>query len=157
MNAPMLLPPARPFRGLRSIDGFGGGGYDAPRDGGSRRHLGLDFVAAPGDAVVAPCPCTVTHVGVAYPNADLGSLHLAGTGPFAGHALKLLYVRPDIDTIVGSQFGVGGLLGTAQAVAAYWQAQHPERGEMTGHIHLELRVDGAIVDPTPHFAFPECV
>lgn len=152
-----LLPPISPFRGLRSIDAFGGGGWGAPRDGGIRRHVGLDFVAAPGDPAVAPCSCTVTHVGIAYPNADLGSLHLAGTGDFVGWALRLLYVRPEIDTIVGSEFGTGGLLGTAQAVAAYWQAQHPERGRMTGHVHVELRIDGRVVDPTPHFAYPETV
>ncbi len=150
-----LIPPVRPYRGLRGLDAWGGGGFSAPRDGGTRRHAGLDFAAAVGDAIVAPCAGTISHIGLAYPNTDLASIHLEG-GNFA---IKLLYVHPSIDTIVGLIVAQGAPIGIAQAVASYWQAVHPERGRMTNHVHEEVRLreDGHVrlVDPAAYTTFPE--
>lgn len=148
---PRLGLPVSPYRGLRTIDAFGAGGYQAPR--GDHRHQGLDFRAEVGDAVVAPCPCIVNHIGVAYPGADLGSIHLDGMGDFTPIRLKLLYAMPRVDTIVGATFNAGDPIGTAQSVAGYWQSRHPERGEMQNHIHLEVEIDGRKVDPASYI-FP---
>lgn len=152
---PSLLPPVSPYRGLRMIDSFGAGGYGAPR--GGHQHQGLDFVSLAGDPIIAPCTGVISHVGVAYPNADLGSVHLDAPGL----RLKLLYLRPGADCIVGAAISAGGILGSAQSVAGYWMAQRPGQGMMINHCHLELRLGdpgladpGQIVDPTPYILFP---
>jgi hypothetical protein len=155
-----LIPPTSPWRGFRTIDGWGAGGFGAPR--GPRTHAGVDLVAVSGDDVVAPCACTVTLIGLAYPEADLASIHLRGTGADArDYDIKLLYARPMLDTIVGREFDAGEPIAIAQSVAGYWMAQHPERGTMTNHVHVELRIheaDGVrLLDPTPYFALPEAV
>lgn len=150
-----LLPPVSPWRGLRTTDAFGAGGYQASR--GDHVHMGLDFRADAGDLVIAPCPCSVAHVGVAYAGIDLGSIHLDGIGEFGDFRLKLLYVRPATDTIIGAVFGAGDAVGIAQSVAGYWQAQHPERGLMQNHVHEEVRINGLLVDPTFYTAFPDPV
>jgi len=159
-----LAPPVRPFVGLRGLDGFGGGGYDAPRMDASGQHYGhrgLDFRADVGAAIVAPCPCIVQAIGIAYLGSDLASLHLDGIGEFADLSLKLLYVKPHPDVITSAVFATGDPLGIAQAVAGYWQARHPERGLMQNHLHLELRIHEAsgerLVDPTGYFSFREVV
>jgi hypothetical protein len=158
---PLLLPPAQPYRGLRGLDAFGGGGYGAPRSAaeGAYPHRGLDFASAVGDSCVAPCPCTLVAVGVAYLHTDLASIHLHGIGDYADYEIKLLYAKPTVDAIVGSAWAQGAVIGTTQSVAGYWQAQHPERGHMVNHLHTELRLhqpDGSwrLVDPTPYFAYP---
>lgn len=156
-----LLPPVSPFRGFRGIDAFGAGGFAAPRDGGSRPHAGVDLVAVSGDLIVAPCALRISHIGIAYPDADLASLHLDGIADASGFFLKLLYAKPGIDTIVGSEFSAGDSLGFAQSVAGYWMAQRPARGTMVNHVHLELReqLDGVaelhLLDPTPYLATPK--
>jgi len=151
-----LLPPVSPFRGFRTIDGWGAGGWQAPR--GGRTHSGVDLVAAVGDSIVAPLPSIVTHIGLAYEEADLASIHLRGTGVAADYEVKLLYARPLVDTIVGRALDAGTPLGIAQSVAGYWMAQHPERGVMVNHCHVELRIHEPtgirLIDPTAYFLLP---
>lgn len=145
MPNPILTSPVVPYQGFRGVDSWGAGGFGAPRfhqdgkeDGGHYAHKGLDFKALLEDTIQAVLDCVVSHNGIAYPNAELGSLHLDGTGDFDGLRVVLLYLKPSVDAHEGAEFKQGDIIGYAQSVAAYWQAQHPERGLMTNHIHEEV-------------------
>jgi len=153
----VIVPPVRPFRGNRGVDSWGSGVFGASRDGGSRAHLGLDFTSVTGDTVVAPFPGTITRVGIAYPNAKLGSIHLQGSGDFSAWRAKLLYVLPAAG-LMGREVVAGDEIGTAQDVATYWHIQEPGRvGMMINHVHLEIQVTEARnVDPA-HYLPPGLV
>lgn len=147
-----IIPPVTPYRGTRGVDAYGGGGYNAPRDGGSRPHLGLDFVARPDDKVVAPVGGVISHIGIAYEGSTLGSVHL--TCNDGQHCIKLLYVASGRK--VGDVVRRGDLVGSAQNVAAYWELKSPRGGSMQNHVHLELSTGGFIgrggmpLDPSLH-------
>ena len=88
-----ILPPVRPWRGRRGTDHAGSGVFGASR--GGRLHAGLDLIAQVGDEVVSPIGGIVTHIGKAYPDANLGSIHIKGAGQHAWATIKLLYVAPE--------------------------------------------------------------
>ena len=141
-----ITSPIHPFRGTRGRDVYGSGAFHASRDGGARQHEGLDFVAFPGDAVFAPLSGRITHVGIAYPDSHLGSIHIAHADGI--HTCKLLYAACGLG--VGAIVGRGDLLGTAQDVSAYWHVREPKGGMMINHVHLELRAGGLPLDPDLH-------
>lgn len=133
-----LMPWVSPFRGLRGIDPYGGGGFGAPR---TKRagdtithypHRGLDLSATVGDQVVAALAGNILHIGVAYPDSDLGSIHLISDNE-RGWLLKLFYGAPLATLTVGQRVNPGDVIGVAQDRTAY----HDERG-MTNHVHGEL-------------------
>jgi len=51
---------------VRGDDAFGSGHFGARRDGGKRKHEGVDYVVAPGAAVRAPIGGRVVKLGYAY-------------------------------------------------------------------------------------------
>jgi hypothetical protein len=140
--------PINPFRGTRGVDSWGSGNFGASRDGGARQHAGLDFVAVPGDPVYSPIDGVVSHIGIAYQDSDMRSIHVSGVGQHHGMQVKLLYVQPD-PGIGGRAVISGDRLGDAQDVAAYWAARKPDHaGEMRNHVHVEIALDGPTkVDP----------
>lgn len=150
----LLLPPVLPYRGTRGLDAFGAGGFGAPRRkaGKAYQHKGLDFIAEPGDTIIAPFGAIVEPPGLAYADSNLGSVHLIGLGDWDGWLLKLLYVaqREGLKHVAP-----GDPIGLAQAVAAYHEAKTPNVGHMTNHVHLELRGLGVLTDPTPYIKVPE--
>lgn len=152
-----LASPVLPFRGYRGLDAFGSGGYGAPRDGGARTHPGLDFIGLEGDTGIAIMDAIVSQVGIAYPGSTLGSIHLRGEGDFGGLEAQILYGAPLAGVVPGLHVPQGAQISTVQNVAAYWEAKHPERGKMTPHVHLRLKRNGVVVDPTPYMMRQECV
>lgn len=141
-----ILPPVRPYRGRRDTDPQGSGVFGASRDGGARKHLGLDLLSVPGDQVVSPIFGMVTQIGWAYPDGKLGSIHIKGTGDHQGATVKLLYVKPHV--LVGDVFKAGDPIGEAEDVSGY----HAAKGHigMKNHVHLELTL---IVDPGQYLPF----
>ncbi len=139
-----LVWPTRPFRGVRGIDAWGGGGFNAPRvksKGGERityGHKGLDLTAKPDDGLVYPCDAKVIRIGRAYRDEDLGSLHLRATGELAPLRIKFLYVGPRVMLKVGSEGKKGTVLGYVQDRADMAFRHDPSRGPMTNHVHIEL-------------------
>lgn len=155
MNIPALtlLHPVVPFRGYRTIDAWGAGGFGAPRvkrrasgNGKLYTHKGLDCLANLGDHVIWPCEAEVVRFGRAYPDeapgradpSDLGSIHLRGRGELRPLRIKLLYLAPAPFVVVGRRGVPGNILGIAQDRAAYARAQNPARGPMMNHVHIEL-------------------
>jgi peptidoglycan hydrolase-like protein with peptidoglycan-binding domain len=106
-----------------------------PRD--DRFHAGADFTAPAGVPVVAAAPGTVTW---AAPRAGGWGLTVVvarggGVRTFYSHLGR-------IEVSVGRRVETGGRLGTVGAT-----------GNATGpHLHFEVRVRGAAVDPVPAIA-----
>lgn len=113
----------------RDHDAYGSGEFGASRDGGARRHDGVDFVARPGQTVVAPISGYVTKIGYVY--AGDGNLRFVEiTNPALKLEARAFYVRPDVK--VGDTVYVGQTIGEVHSL----QRKYP--GGMTDHVHLEL-------------------
>lgn len=113
----------------RGHDAYGAGAFGARRDGGSRRHEGVDFVARAGQPVAAPISGFVTKIGFAY--ADDPSLRFVEvTNPALRYAARVFYVNPTVQ--VGDAVQVGRPIGRARSL----QRKYP--GGMTDHVHLEI-------------------
>lgn len=151
--------PVQPWRGFRDTDSYGSGVFGASRDGGARKHLGRDLIAQPGDLVVAPFPCVLKRIGLAYPGLRLPDdtiltlhlLELEGAADFSGWRSRILYAGTAL--AIGTPFDEGQQIGAAENVAAYYTAKNPgESKPITGHVHWEvsLPVDpGALVGSIP--------
>jgi hypothetical protein len=124
----------------RGEDAYGEGEFGARRDGGSRRHEGVDYMARAGQAVRAPISGYVTKIGYAY--ADAPNLRFIEiTNPALCIAARVFYVNPKVE--VGQPVAMGRPIGTAKSL----QRMYP--GGMTDHVHLEIidrrgvRIDAA--------------
>jgi len=124
----------------RGHDAYGEGEFGARRDGGSRRHEGVDYVARAGQPVAAPISGYVTKVGYAY--ADDQTLKFVEiTNPALRVAARVFYVNPAVQE--GQAVAMGRPIGTARSL----QRKYP--GGMTDHVHLEVfdrrgvRIDAA--------------
>jgi len=113
----------------RGDDAYGDGRFHAPRDGGARRHEGVDYVATPGQAVEAPISGYVAKIGFAYRNEST-LRYVEIENPALHMTARVFYVNPDV--AVGDTVAVGRPIGHAQSLAR----RYP-RG-ITNHVHLEL-------------------
>ncbi|WP_374471065.1 M23 family metallopeptidase [Phenylobacterium sp.] len=121
----------------RTHDAYGYGEFGASRDGGSRRHEGVDFMADAGQTVVAPLSGYVTKIGYAYAgDHDLKFVEI--TNPALRFAARVFYVNPSVE--VGETVAVGRPIGAAHSL----QQKYP--GGMTDHVHLEVLEKGRRID-----------
>ncbi len=118
---------------MRGHDAYGEGEYGASRDGGVRRHEGVDFCAEAGQEVVAPISGYVTKIGFAYPG-DQVLKFVEITNPALHYQARVFYVDPSV--AVGETVAVGEPIGRARSL----QRKYP--GGMTNHVHLEV-MDGS--------------
>ncbi len=124
---------------LRGADAYGSGAFGAARDGGRRRHRGVDIVAAPGELVRAPIAGSVTRLGAAYGGRD-GLTYVEIVNPTSRYRARLFYVGSVVE--VGRDLSAGDVVGRAQDLSG----RYP--GGMTNHVHVELTGrDGAPLDP----------
>lgn len=122
----------------RTEDFYGFGTFGASRDGGFRRHEGVDFVARPGQAVVSPISGFVTKIGLAYDD-DKELQFVEITNPAIGYVARVFYIDPTV--AVGDVVRLGQPVGAAHSL----QTRYPDG--MTDHVHLELMgPDGARMD-----------
>jgi len=113
----------------REHDAYGSGGFGASRDGGARRHAGVDFVADAGQTVVAPISGYITKIGYAYAgDANLRFIEISN--PALKLEARAFYVDPDVR--VGETVYVGQPIGEMHTL----KRKYP--GGMTDHVHLEL-------------------
>ena len=125
---------------MRGHDAYGEGEFGASRDGGSRRHEGVDFKADAGQDVEAPISGYVTKIGYAYPG-DRTLKFVEITNPALNYAARVFYVDPHVE--VGDSVAIGHTIGTAHSL----RKKYP--GGMTNHVHLEIldrpehRIDAA--------------
>ena len=126
-GAPDFVNPTG--QATRDHDAYGEGAFDASRDGGSRRHEGVDYDATPGQDVVAPISGFVSKIGYAYAG-DIDLKFVEVTNPALGYIARVFYVDPSVE--VGQAVRLGAVVGTAHSL----QAKYP--GGMTNHVHTEL-------------------
>ena len=113
----------------RGTDAYGEGRFHASRDGGSRDHEGVDYVATAGQPVVAPISGYVSKIGYAYPD-DQTLRYVEIENPALHLTARVFYVDPDV--AVGDAVAVGRPIGHAHSLLKRY------RGGMTNHVHLEL-------------------
>lgn len=113
----------------RVHDAYGEGRFGARRDGGSRRHEGVDYMARAGQPVRAPISGYVTKIGYAYAG-DSRLKFVEITNPALRIAARVFYVNPRVQE--GDAVAIGRTLGTARSL----QRKYP--GGMTDHVHLEI-------------------
>ena len=113
----------------RTHDAYGYGAFGASRDGGSRRHEGVDFIADAGQAVAAPISGYVTKIGMAYAD-DRNLKFVEITNRAIGYVARVFYVNPEVE--VGDAVRLGQAIGVAHGL----QERYP--GGMTDHVHMEL-------------------
>ena len=124
----------------RVHDAYGDGEFGARRDGGSRRHEGVDYIARAGQDIDAPISGYVTKIGYAYAG-DPNLKFIEITNPALNYAARVFYVAPRVE--VGDVVMIGQPIGSAHSL----QRKYP-RG-MTDHVHLEiLDGRGARIDAT---------
>ncbi len=124
------LDLARPVdHPVRGVDAYGSGAYGAVRDGGRRRHQGVDLIATPGEPVRAPIAGVVTRVGAAYAGQDrLRFVEIANAQ--TRYTARVLYVGATV--ALGSHVDAGDLIGSAQDLTVRYALG------ITNHVHVEL-------------------
>lgn len=123
----------------RDHDHFGSGAFGARRDGGSRSHEGVDYIAVADQAVKAPISGFETKIGFAYAGDD--SLRFVEiTNPAIGFVARTFYVDPSVK--VGDVLRLGDVIGKASSLQPHYPG-------ITDHVHLELmRTGGGRLDAT---------
>lgn len=132
-----------------------GGIWHAKRstDGRPRFHEGIDILTEGGlkpmTYVLAHAPCVFERMADPYPDKKDSVLRgMVLRDLVEGWKVKLLYMRPIMNTQVGRRFDTGEVIGWTQTL------QHLYK-DITDHIHVELYTPaGERVDPTPHFFRP---
>lgn len=156
--------PVQPFLGLRGVDGFGSGAFNAPRiaseasagknPGDHYGHMGLDLATRTGVVIVPPFAGTISAPGFAYKGGagDLRSIHIIGSGVWKGYNAKILYARLCPGFVNGTEVSEGQRIAVAQDVAGFKMAGTNRK--MNNHIHLELRrwngTTVEVLDPTEY-------
>jgi hypothetical protein len=121
----------------RETDAYGEGRFHASRDGGTRDHEGVDYVARPGQAVVAPISGYVSKIGYAYPD-DQTLRFVEIDNPALRLTARVFYVDPAV--AVGDSVAVGRPIGQAHSL----QQRYPLG--ITDHVHLEIAERGRRID-----------
>ncbi|HEX8232982.1 MAG TPA: M23 family metallopeptidase [Caulobacteraceae bacterium] len=123
---------------VRGHDGFGDGEFGASRDGGGRRHEGVDYIARAGQKVVAPISGYVTKIGYAYSGSyDLRFVEISN--PALKFEARVFYVDPDVR--VGQPVRLGTPIGKMSSLQGHYAG-------ITDHVHLELAERGRRIDAT---------
>ncbi len=142
-NPGFLGPIVKPKMVIRN-DARGLGHYGAPRDGGTRKHAGLDIRCYENQPVLAPFAGKVTRTFSVYPlNTTWTGVELIGDDGIT--KLKVLYCRV-VSGLVGGRVVSGQQIGVAQAISQKWGR------DMLDHLHVELYRSGNRVDPAGWFA-----
>lgn len=127
---------------LRGRDQYGDGAYGSNRDGGRRKHKGIDITAYPGTVIHAAAPGQVTKLGYPYAS-DLSFRYVQLT--MNGLDYRHFYVLPIPGMAVGDFVLSGQPIGTVQDLTL----KYPR---MTNHMHFSIRrdrINRINIDPTP--------
>lgn len=150
--------------GLRGVDDFGSGAFNARRVAGAHSagktqgtkygHKGLDLATMPGNVIIAPFDGMISKPSFAYTGGagDLRSIHIIGSGDWKGYRATILYARLYPGFVDGSVVKEGEYIATAQDVAGFKMVGTTRI--MKNHIHLELRrwngTTVELLDPTEY-------
>jgi len=135
-------PLSHPLK-RRKCDKGGCGYFGAPRSragtGKAHSHRGQDFLVLPGAEIYAPISGKVRIAAPYEKDPNYSGLEISGKA----YAVKMFYLSP---TVQGGEYvNEGDLVGYAQDISQKYGSIVPP------HIHLEVRVGGVVVDPSPYF------
>jgi murein DD-endopeptidase MepM/ murein hydrolase activator NlpD len=127
--------PQGPVRFYRPVPGPIGDGFGAPRDGGRRRHSGIDFPVGTGTLVQAAGVGTTIYAG--WNSGGYGNLvvvqHRLGYTTWYAHLSR-------VTSWVGERVSGGTRIGYVGST-----------GHSTGpHLHFEVRLNNFPIDPVPY-------
>lgn len=131
---------------LRGCDPNGCGNYDASRDGGKRKHKGLDVQAEAGTIISTPCDCEIVrdNIQVYSDNPKFRGIEIKATNPLQrGINLKFFYVTKLPNIAVGQKLLQGTPIATVQNRA--------EGLNMKNHVHIEVWEAGVNRNPELYF------
>lgn len=124
-------------------DAAGEGRFGSSRDGGKRRHKGVDIECKRGETVYSPITGVLTKIGRVYKDdAKYLALTFVGVEEYLGLTVKLFYVSHIDSHNVNNKVVKGTPIGICQAISEKHGAP------MKDHVHVECIVDQRHVDPT---------
>jgi murein DD-endopeptidase MepM/ murein hydrolase activator NlpD len=135
-SADMTLSPPTEL-GSRQRDAWGAGSYGASRDGGKRKHTGLDILSSSGFPVGAPVSGVISRLGQVYEGDT--ALKLVEIKVSDGCVVSVFYVDPSVKE--GDQIERGQEIGQAQSL----DKRYPG---ISNHVHLAVKSGAEFVDPT---------
>lgn len=129
---------------IRGCDGFGCGSFGASRSGGTRSHIGVDFITTPGQNIFSPIEGEITRYPYPY-GSDLSYTGIEIVNKT--YKVKIFYVAPTV--LIGGEVKAGQKIAVSQNIAAKYGSS------MTNHIHVEVykKVNNTwgLIDPTNLF------
>lgn len=124
-------------------DAAGEGRFGSSREGGKRRHKGVDIECVKGETVYSPITGVLVKIGRAYPkDPKYFALTIVGSEEYSGLTVKLLYVSHIDSHHVNNKIVKGTPIGICQAISEKYGAP------MKDHVHVECLVNQEHVDPT---------
>ena len=114
---------------VRKTDAYGCGEFGASRDGGARRHEGVDFMADPDQPLVAPISGYVSKIGFAYPGDNVLKF-VEINNPALRYTARIFYIDPQVE--------LGQAVHVGQPIGVHHTLEQKYPGGMTDHVHLEI-------------------
>ena len=153
-QTPTLASPV-PNLQIRGRDSRGEGRFGASRDGGKRKHEGVDVEANSGSTATSTVHGTITRIGKPYEKEPFRYVEVTTSD---GFVVRHFYVLPNQNIRVGSLVKAGQTpIGTVQDLSIKFPG-------ITNHIHIVMRDSKTpnksgksgfkgfkLIDPTPHF------
>jgi murein DD-endopeptidase MepM/ murein hydrolase activator NlpD len=125
------------------MDAAGSGKYGAPR--GKRKHNGIDLLVSEGQAVFAPFDGTLVRAAFPYVGDSKWTGFVLRSKANPKEEMKVFYAKAHAN-LIGKEVTKGQEIATGQAISK----RYPKL-PMKDHIHIEVKIDGKAVDPTPLF------
>lgn len=126
---------------IRGSDSWGSGAFGASRDGGKRKHNGVDFLCSPETKILSPIKGKVTKLG--YPYADNTHYRYVRIKSPDNYFFDLFYVEPWVN--LGDEIIVGQVIGLSQSLQERYKG-------IPDHIHFQIADGyGTFINPLGYF------
>lgn len=134
-----IIPPTR------KQDTWGSGAYNASRDGGKRRHLGIDYACLPDSVILAATAGVVTKIGFPYydsVNTHKNHFKYVQVTTGLGYVIRYMYISPLVE--LGDSISKGTPLGISQDLRDVYIG-------ITPHVHVGIKQGSIVIDPEEYF------
>lgn len=116
-------------------DNHGSGIFGAPR--GDRMHNGIDLRCYPGQRIYAPVTGRILRKAYPYPDLSYNGFIIRD-----GKAISIaIFYAKIFKELIGQKVSAGDHIALAEDISRRYG------GGMLPHVHMEVRIDGALVDP----------
>lgn len=135
---------------LRGTDDYGSGAYNASR--GSRKHRGIDIVAASGAKVVSPIDGRIERESAPYSDdSSYSGLLIKGVGKHKSYRVKIFYLKPKsgfTGNRIRKKILEGEEIGTVQDLTKKYKKDKNHNNPITNHVHIEVKKNRSRIDPS---------